>query len=302
MARRKRKLGNAVGVKSYEGYLFLIPFLVPYLLFTFSMLIASFALSFTNFKLMGNTTFVGFDNYMTLFQDTRFWESLWNTLFYVVIATPTMVVIPLFLAILLDNGNLRLKAFFRGTFFYPQVIAVSIVATMSIYIFQPYTGLVNGLLHSLYLLADTYEIMWISDRGIVWITILLITVWRSSGYNMILYLAGMQDIPDDYYEAASLEGANIFQKIRYITIPCLSGVHVVVIFLQLISSFKVFSQIYLLTEGGPAGATRTYIQYLYEVAFTKWQIGRGSAAAFVLFIIILAVTMLQMRVSNKFSD
>lgn len=128
------------------------------------------------------------------------------------------------------------------------------------------------------------------------------TVWRSAGYNMIIYLAGMQDISDAYYEAADLEGANAFEKTIHITIPCLANIHVLVLFLQLIASFKVFSQIYLLTGGGPSGATRTYIQYFYETAFNKWQLGRGSAAAIVLFLIILVVTQLQTRLTAHFSN
>ena len=291
-----------MGVKDYEGYLFLIPLLIPYLIFTFSMLATSFGLSFTNFKLNKPLEFVGLQNYQVLFGDKKFFSSLLNTLKYVAFTVPCMLMIPFLLALMLNSNNLRARGFFRVTFFYPQVIAVSIITVLASYIFQPYTGLVNGLLQTFRLLSPEVEILWLADKNLVWVTIVIMAVWRSAGYNMIIYLAGMQDIPDSYYEAADLDGASGLQKTWYITLPCLKSIHVLTLFLQLIASFKVFSQIYLLTEGGPSGATRTYIQYLYETAFNKWQLGRGSAAAIVLFLIILLVTRVQLKISDRFSD
>lgn len=302
MKKATKKLGNPVGVKNYEGYLFLLPMLIPYLIFTFSMLISSFWMSFTNYKLNKPTSFVGLQNYQLLLNDAKFWSALWTTLKYVVLVTPMLLVIPFLLAMLMNADRLRARSFFRATFFYPQVIAVSIVTVMATYIFQPYTGLVNALLQQLHLLAPNVEILWLADRTMVWVTIVIMAVWRQAGYNMIIYLAGMQDISDSYYEAASLEGASAFQKMRYITIPCLASTHVLILFLQLIASFKVYASIYLLTGGGPGGSTRTYIQYLYETAFNKWQLGRGSASAIVLFLIILVVTQIQMKITSKYAD
>lgn len=300
--KARRKLGNPVGVKNYEGLLFLLPMLIPYLIFTFSMLLTSLGLSFTNFRMNKPLSFVGLTNYEVLFTDKKFWDALANTLKYVVYTVPCLLVVPFLLALMLNAKNLRASAFFRATFFYPQVIAVSIITVLASYMFQPYTGLINGLLQTFGILGLEEEILWLADRNVVWITIVIMAVWRSAGYNMIIYLAGMQDISDAYYEAADLEGANGFQKMWYITLPCLSSIHVLIMFLQLVSSFKVFSQIYLLTEGGPSGATRTYIQYLYETAFNKWQLGRGSAAAIVLFLIILVVTRIQVKATEKYSD
>lgn len=298
--RKRRSLGNPVGIKDHEGYFFLLPLLIVYMIFTFSMLVVSFGLSFTNYKLnRADIDFVGLRNYIVMFGDEAYWSGLKHTLYYVALSAPLLIVLPFLLASLINVSFLRGKPFFRATFFYPQVIAVSIVTVIASYMFQPYTGLVNGLLKYLGLLSEKSEIMWLSGANVVWYTIVIISLWRSSGYNMILYLAGMQDISESYYEAADIEGASGFRKLIHITIPCLSNVHVLVIFLQLISSFKIFSQIYLLTEGGPSGATRTYIQYLYETAFNKWQLGRGSAAAVILFLIIMAVTQLQQYIARK---
>lgn len=301
--RKRRSLGNPVGVKAYEGYLFLSPLLIVYLIFTFSMLVVSFGLSFTNFRLSRpDIAFIGLKNYQTLFSDDVFWSALKHTLYYVLLSTPILIVTPFLLAWMMNSSFLRGKAFFRATFFYPQVIAVSIITVIASYLFQPYVGLINGLLKYLGLLSSNSEIMWLDSADVVWYTIIIISVWRSTGYNMIIYLAGMQDISDSYYEAADIEGANALQKLFHITIPCLSNIHVLVIFLQLINEFKIFSQVYLLTSGGPSGATRTYIQYFYEVAFNKWQLGRGSAAAVILFIIILAVTQAQQYIARKVMD
>lgn len=286
-------------LKKYEGFLYLIPFLIFYLIFTFGMLIVAAVLSFTNYKILGGATFVGFANYTRLFADPVFWQSLRNTALYVVISTPVLVAVPFLLALLIEYRKLPLRGFFRTTFFAPQVMAVSVVAYISLYMFQPYTGLVNNLLKMVGLLGQSDEIFWLRDPVIVWVTIVVETLWWSGGFNMVLYIAGMQEIPDMYYECAEIDGISAIGKVRYITLPLLSRVHITILFLQLIASFKAFGQIYLLTGGEPGGATRTYIQYLYEQGFRVFEIGRASAASIFLFFVILVVSGIQFTVSNR---
>lgn len=286
-------------IKKFEGFLYLAPFLCFYLVFTFGMLILTGVLSFTDYKILGDASFVGISNYTRLFSDPTFWQSLRNTTLFVVISTPVLVGVPFLLALLIEHPRLPLRGFFRTSFFAPQVMAVSMVAYIFLYMFQPYTGLVNNILKALGMLGEKSEVYWLMNPALVWIVIVLETLWWTGGFNMILYTAGMQEIPEEYYECAALDGISYWQRVRYITLPLLARVHITVLFLQLIASFKVFGQIFLLTGGDPAGSTRTYIQYLYEQGFRVFEIGRASAASIFLMLIILAVSGIQFTISSK---
>ena len=288
-------------LKTFEGLLWLVPFLIPYLIFTLAMLTSSFVLSFSDYKIIGDKTFIGIENYKTLMGDIVFWQALGNTFKFVLLSTPVLILFPLFLGIFIDNKVLFSKSFFRVSFFAPFVLPVSVVAYTFLYMFQPYTGLINNLLKSLHLLGGSNELFWLMDTKLVWITIIFETLWWSGGFNLIIYIAGLQDIPPQYYESAEIDGANTFHKIFFITLPLLGRVHVVILFLQLVSSFKVFGQVYLLTGGDPGGGTRTYIQYLYESGFRTFQIGKASAAAFILFGIILVISFIQFSVTSKYN-
>lgn len=286
-------------VRKFEGFLYLVPFLFFYLIFTFGMLIVTAGLSFTDYKILGESSFVGLNNYTRLFADPIFWESLRNTGWYVALSTPILMLVPFLLASLIEYRKLPIRGFFRTTFFAPQVMAVSVVAYITLYLYQPYTGLINNILKTLGLLGADAELFWLRDPNLVWVTIILETVWWSGGFNMVLYIAGMQEIPDQYYECAEIDGCSAPKQMLYITIPLLSRVHITILFLQLIASFKVFGQVFLLTGGEPGGRTRTYIQYLYEQGFRVFEIGRASAASIFLLFVILIVAALQFTVSQK---
>lgn len=286
-------------IKKIEGFFYLLPFLIFYLIFTFGMLILTAVLSFTDYKILGDASFVGAANYIRLFSDSTFWRALGNTTLFVVISTPFLIGIPFLLALLIDHPRLPLRGFFRTTFFAPQVMAVSMVAYIFLYMFQPYTGLINNILKGVHLLDQNIEVYWLMNPILVWVVIVAETLWWTGGFNMILYIAGMQEIPEEYYECAALDGISYWQKVRYITMPLLSRVHITVLFLQLVASFKVFGQIYLLTGGDPAGSTRTYIQYLYEQGFRVFEIGRASAASIFLMVIILIVSGIQFTVTSR---
>ena len=291
---KKRKL-----FKKYEGFLYIVPFLCIYMVFVFGMLVLTGILSFMDYRLLGEASFTGIKNYIRLFSDKIFWESLKNTTVFVLVSTPVLIGVPFFLALIIEHPRLPVRGFFRTTFFAPQVMAVSMVAYIFLYMFQPYTGLVNILLKSMHLLREQSEIYWLKNAVLVWIVIVLETLWWTGGFNMILYIAGMQDIPDDLYECASLDGVSYWQRVRYITFPMLARTHITILFLQLIASFKVFGQVFLLTGGEPAGATRTYIQYLYEQGFRVFEIGRASAASVILMVIILVVSVVQFSITSK---
>lgn len=278
------------------GYLFISGFLLVYIIFTIYPLIESFFLSFTKWNILTPKIFVGLDNYINLLKDALFWSSLWHTVIFTVLSVPAIVVGGFLLALLVNSGKLKGRAIYRATFFSPNVLSVSIISYLWICLLQPYTGLLNNFLHSI---GIAEEIFWLRDPNIVWISIVIMTLWWTVGYNMILYLAAMQDIPDSLYESAELDGAGSMQKTLYITVPYLKSTHILMFFLQTVASFKIFGQVFLVTGGGPAGMTRTFIQYIYETGFQRFFIGSGTAASILLFLIILIVSVFQLNVLRK---
>ena len=281
------------------GYLLIAPFLLVYLVFNFYPLVQGFIISFFKWNITGNKTFIGFENYINLFKDKLFWQSLWHIIRYVGVSTPIFVIGAFILAVIVDYKHLIGRTFLRATFFLPNVLAVSIVAVIWLNLLQPYKGLINAFIHAIGIKS---EIFWLTDANLVWISIIILTGWWNTGYYMILYLAGLQEVPQEHYEAAEIDGATWLQTIWFIVIPSLKRVHVLIIFLQVVASFKLFGQVFLLSEGGPGGASRTYIQYLYEVGFQRFFMGKASAAAFVLLAIIIAVSSIQLKIMSKTSD
>lgn len=281
------------------AYLFLAPFLFFYLWFTFYPLLQGFFISFYEWNLTSDKVFVGLVNYKELLSETNFWKSLMHTFMYVLISTPIYMAGAFILAVIVDHKFLRGRALLRGVFFMPNVLAVSIISIIWVNMYQPYSGPVNGILR---MIGFSGDYAWLSERTLVWPAIILLTFWWNTGYYMILYLAGLQEVPEDRYEAAQLDGANWFQTLWYITIPSLKRIHILVLFLQVVASFKIFGQVFLTTEGGPGGASRTYIQFIYENGFQRFLMGKASAAAFVLFVIILIVSVLQLKLLKQTAD
>lgn len=300
-APRANRLHPSKRWRDWKGLLYLLPFLIPYILFTVVMLLQAFGLSFMNFKIIGESTFVGLRKYELMLSDTIFWVALKNTVLYVLFSTPIFMLSAFVVALLLEYKLLKHKTFFRVSFIAPMVFPVSVVATIGLYMFQPYVGLINGILKTLGILGSSQEVFWLGDSTLVWVTITMLTLWWANGFNIILYLAGMQDISESYYESAQLDGATWFQQVIHITWPLLGRVHLSVLFLQLVASFKIYGQAYIMTGGGPNGSSRTLIQYLWESGFRTFDIGRASATAVVLFVIIFIVSGLQFWLTSKYS-
>lgn len=278
------------------GYALLIPFMLFYACFTLYPMIQGFVISLCKWNLTGAKTFIGFDNYVSIFKDKKFFSALTNTIMYVAVSTPIFMLGSFVMALFVDSKLLKGRTLVRSVFFLPNVLTVSIMAVIWLNVLQPYKGLLNAGLHGL---GIGNEIFWLSDPKLVWPSIILITFWWNTGYYMLIYLAGLQEIPEELYEAASIDGANGMSRLFYITFPCMKSTHLLVMFLQMIASFKIFGQVFLITEGGPGGASRTLLQYVYEVGFTKFQMGKASAAAYVLLVIVLLVSIIQFRVMQK---
>ena len=281
--RRRRQTGTA--------YLFLLPGLLLFAVFRLYPLLEGLRVSFTNARL-GRATYqyVGLANYTRLADDTRFGVSLWNTAFYTVASTLPILAVPLGLALALNRGALR--NVLRGVFFFPFTLSVVTVGLAWLWLLDPVVGPFNYYLRALGVPARS----WLADPATGMWAIIGTTVWWVTGYYLVVYLAGLQDIPRELYEAAALDGAGGWRTFWTITLPLLRPVLLFVVVTHVIGSFQIFGQVFVLTSGGPGDATRTVVQHLYETAFQNFfQFGAASAMAWVLFAIIMVFSLLQFR-------
>ncbi|WHY01929.1 sugar ABC transporter permease [Neobacillus sp. DY30] len=281
--------------KNVNSYILLLPFLLIYSIFTLYPVAKGFFVSFYDWKILGDKTFIGLQNYIKVLTDPIFFSSLWHTLLFVVLSTPVIVLVGFILALIVHQP-LKGQVIFRLIFFMPMVLAVSVVASVWEAVLDNYSGMVNSLLK---VIGVKNDILWLGDPVLAWISIIGITLWWTVGFNMVIYLAGLQDISDELYEAAKIDGASPWDRLKHITIPSLKRVTLLVVFLQIIASFKIFSQVYLVTQGGPAGSTRTIIQYIYEEGFQKYQFGTASAMSYLFFLVLLIWSFIQFRLQNK---
>jgi multiple sugar transport system permease protein len=273
-------------------YLFLAPGLLLFLAFRVYPLLDGLWLSFTNARLgRPAVTWVGLANYQRLLDDTRFHVSLVNTALYTLASTLPILAVPLALAVALNRG-VALRTILRGAFFFPFTLSVVTVGLTWLWLLDPVVGPFNYYLRALGVPARS----WLADPGTALMAIIVTTVWWLTGYYLVIYLAGLQDIPRDLYEAAALDGATGWRSFWAITLPLLRPVLLFVFVTHIIGSFQIFGQVFVLTGGGPGDVTRTVVQHLYETAFQNFfHFGSASAMAWVLFAVILAFSILQFR-------
>ena len=277
---------------------FLLPFLILYTIFTIWPVIQGFYVSLHKWGLMGKQDFLGFANYAKLLTDNNFWGALRNTLVFTVITTPLLVVTALVLALFANRPN-RIKRGLRILYYLPSVLSVSVASFIAKFVFSPYTGLLNGILHAIGVLPAGQEIQWLNDPVLAMVTVSVMTVWWTVGFSMLLYLSGLQDISPDLYEAAAIAGASKRQQLFSITLPLLKPTTWLVILLQMIACIKVYGQISLITGGGPASSTRPLVQYVYETAFKRSDMGYAAAISYVLFAILLVLSLVQQALQRR---
>lgn len=280
---------------------FILPFFILYTVFTIWPVIQGFYVSLHKWGLMGKQSFIGFDNYAKFIGDKNFWKALKATTFFVIITTPMLVILSMILAMLANRAT-KLKKSLRIIYYLPSVLSVAVASFIAKYVFTPYRGLVNGVLHATGLLSAAKEPQWLQDPNLVWITISIMTVWWTIGFSILLFLSALQDISFDIYEAAKIDGASSKQLLFYVTIPLLKPTLWLVSLLQLIACFKVFGQIQLITGGGPGSITRPLIQYIYETAFNKNNMGYAAAMSYVLFAILLVLSIVQQALQKRGED
>ncbi len=281
--------------------LFILPFFILFTIFTVYPIVQGVWVSLSKWSLMGFQKYVGLENFEKLLGDSKFWASLKHTTTFVVLLVPLIVVLALVFA-LFANRPVKYRKFLRVSYYLPGVLSVSVASFVAKYTFAPYRGLVNGILRWMGLCDTNTEPLWFNSINLSWVVIVLMTAWWTVGFPMLLYLAALQDISTDIMEAASVDGASESQKLFHITLPLLKPTIFLVTLLQIIASFKVFGQIRLITGGGPASATKPLIQYIYEQAFDKNKLGYAAAMSYILFLILVVCTLVQLRFQKGDDD
>lgn len=277
------------------GYGFLLPNIIGFAVFILFPVIASFGMSFTEWNGFGEIRFIGLDNYIKLWSDESFRISFLNSIIMTVVTVPATLFLAIVAAVALNKGIRGIK-FFRTALFLPHITSTIAVAVVWQLLFNPTMGPINGFLQSI---GIDNPPGWFASSQWALISVIIVNIWHSVGYYMILYLAGLQGIPADLYEAAELDGAGAFVRFRKITLPMLSPVIFFTIIIGIINSFKVFDLIYVLTQGGPGRATRVLVYDIYYTAFQRYEYGYASSMAYVLFALILIITLIQFRGQKK---
>ena len=274
-----------------SGYAFLAPSFIILAVFTYFQVAYALGLSFFKWRIMrGEPTFNGLGNYQLLLTSEDFWQAIWNTVYFAVGSIPTGMAIALFIAILL-NRPMRALPIYRTAYFLPTVTSMVAVSVVWMLIYHPDVGLMNYVLQLFHLPA----IRWLNDPRWAMPALIILGIWKGLGYNVIIYLAGLQNIPQHLYEAAQIDGANRWQLFRNITWPLLTPTSFLILIMAVINSFQAFTEFNVMTQGGPIGSTTVIVYYLYQQAFQQFNMGYGSALAIVLFLIILGLTLIQNR-------
>lgn len=282
------------------AYLLISPWIIGFLLFMFGPMLASLVLSFYDTN-MFSYEFVGFENYITLSQfdatKSLFWKSLFNTVYYTLLSVPLTIGVGFFIALLL-NQKISGRSTYRVLYYMPAIIPIIAASMVWLYLFQPEFGVINWFL-SLFGIEGP---RWLYDTKTAKLVFVFMSVW-GAGINMLIFLAGLQGIPTELYEAATIDGANAVRQLRYITLPMMSPTMFFVLVTSIIWSFQIFTNVYAMTSqgnkaGGPANSTMMYVLHLYLVAFRQYRLGYASALAWVLFILLLILTLLIFKSSS----
>ncbi len=283
--------------REWTAYLFLSPALILFAIFTVFAVAYSFYLSFHDWNILEPAKpYVGFDNYARLIEDKRFHQATLNTIYYTAFSVPLTMMMGLLIALLLNN-KIHFRGVYRALYYIPTITPLVVSSIIWKWVYQGDYGLLNyyltqaGIIHK--------SLLWLADPDLAMPSIILMSIWGGAGYHMVIYLAGLQGIPEEYYDAAKVDGANGFQRLLRITIPLLTPTTFFLFITSVIGSFQVFTQIYIMTSGGPLNRTTTIGYYLYTKAFRHFDMGYASAMAYAMFAMIFVFTLLQLYVMRR---
>lgn len=283
-------------MRRLSGYLYLLPYLLLFGVFLVLPLLYGLGLSFFRWEMLSTapTRFIGVDNYREALGSSYFWKALGATFRFVVLAVPLTVLLGLLIAVGIEAVPARRQAFYRAAYFLPTLITISVAGLLWRWFFNDEFGLFNALLAPLGI-----KVPWLTDTSWAMRSIVIMTLWWTVGGPVVIFLAGLQQIPGHYHEAASLDGANSWQRFRHITLPLLRPVLVFVVIMSVIGSFQVFGQTFIITQGGPELSTRVMVQYIYETAFNNYRMGYAAAMSWLLFALIAGFSLVQIRLLRE---
>jgi len=276
------------------AYLFLLPFFLGLLFFILGPVLAAFAISFTTWDLLSPPRWVGLANYRSMIDDRLFWTALKNTIYFTVVSVPVTLILALGLAVLMNRKIRGIEAL-RAIYFFPVTASIVAVSLLWAWMYTPDFGIINYLLS----FVGIPKINWLVNPAMAMPSVIIMSVWRGLGFNIVVFLAGLQSIPRDLYEAAALDGATGWDQFRDITVPLLTPTIFFATIMALIGSFQVFEQTYVMTQGGPANATMTLVYQIFLNGFTYLRMGYASAQSFILFAILFAITLVQVRLQRR---
>lgn len=283
--------------EALTGWVFVSPALIGFTIFTFGAIVRSFYYSLTDYSLLSEPSFVGLANYIRAFtKDQYFYQYFGNTFYFVITLVPIVLVCSLLLAILINKKAGHLTKVYRVALFLPSITSTVAVSMVWLWIFNPDMGLLNNFLTAI---GFNNPPMWLASTEWSKPALVIMRVWQMCGYYMIMFLAGLQTIPESLYEAAEVDGATPVQKFFRITVPMLANTTFVVAILLVIEAFNMFESIFIMTAGGPLGSTSTIMYYIYEQGFTNYDMGYASALAWIFFALIMVVTLIQYRFRNE---
>ncbi|MEZ0536820.1 carbohydrate ABC transporter permease [Caldicellulosiruptoraceae bacterium PP1] len=275
--------------------LFIGPHFILFLIFLIYPTFYGLYISFFKWDFMTEPKFVGFKNYMDLFNKetidySEFWSSLWHTIEFVIFSVPLLIAVAFILALLL-NEKIPFKNFFRTIFYMPVALSVSTICLIWMWVFDSNAGILNYYFG--------IKTPWLSDLPYAWIALVIMTIWWTIGNNMVIFLAGLQDVPEEYYEASRIDGANWFQQLFHITLPSLKPTFLFITITSTIASFNLFGQPYIATRGGPGTATRTAVMYIRDVGFSQYRMGSAAAMAILMGLIMIVISIFQYRIMDR---
>lgn len=291
--RPGRLFSNRVRESAW-AYLFLAPFFIGLIFFIIGPVVAAFAISFTAWDLLSPPRWIGLQNYQELANDRLFWIALKNTLYFTGVSVPVTLLLALGLAGLMNRKLPGIEAL-RAIYFFPVTASIVAVSLLWAWMYTPDFGVINYLLSY----VGIPKINWLVDPRMAMPSVIIMSIWRGLGFNIVVFLAGLQSIPRDLYEAAALDGASGWQQFRQITVPLLTPTIFFATIMAIIASFQVFEQTYIMTQGGPGNATLTLVYQIFLNGFTYLRMGYASALSFILFAILFAITIVQVQFQRK---
>lgn len=285
--------------KKYTPYLFILPAMAVLIVFFFIPFFQTFGLSFFDYSSsLYNPTFAGIDNYIKLFKEPIFYQVMFNTFMYLIIAVPFLVTFPLFLAILI-NQKIRGVTLYKILLYLPVIVSIVVAAIAFKWLYST-----QGILNYILSIFHIDSIGWLTDTKWALFSVAIVTIWKGIGYYMMIYLASLMSVPQDLYEACDIDGANFFQKHLTVTIPHIMPTIALVSTISTISAMKVFAEIYVMTKGGPLNSSKTIVYYIYERAFENLDLGYASALAVILLVVVMIFSLINILCfeKNKYTD